>query len=92
MKRIFAVVIAVLLILGTMFCLTGCGNMSMGPGNYTFTHVHFSDATEGYCGTVEKWYDNETGVEATTKEYGSMFLSEGSYIMFSDQDKCPYCQ
>lgn len=86
-KRITLIIAALALTLG----LTGCGNMSYGPGAYTFKHIHFSDTIDNYCGTVEKWYDNETGIEVKTKEYGSMYLSEGSYIMFSDGDKCPYC-
>ena len=70
---------------------TGCGNMSLGLGNFTFTHIHFSDAIEGHCATIEKWYDNETGIEVKTTEYGSMYLSEGSYTLFTDGSKCPYC-
>ena len=30
------------IILAVCFLMTGCGNMSMGFGNYTFEHVHFS--------------------------------------------------
>ena len=71
--------------------LTGCGNQSWGLGNFTFTHVHFSDNVNGYCATVEKWYDNENGIEVKTAEYGSMFLSEGSYILL-DGAACPFCE
>ena len=83
---IITVIIAILAVL-----LCGCGNMSMGFGNFTFKHVHFSDAVEGHCATVEKWYDNETGIEVKTTEYGSMYLSEGSYNLLTDANKCPYC-
>lgn len=86
MKRI-VLVLALALTLG----LTGCGNMSLGLGNYTFTHVHFTDEITGYCGTVDKWYDNSNGIEVHTDEYGPMYLSEGTYMMFEDDDKCPYC-
>lgn len=75
----------------SVLCFTGCGNMSLGLGNFTFTHIHFSDAIEGHCATIEKWYDSETGIEVKTTEYGSMYLSEGSYILFTGGDKCPYC-
>lgn len=71
--------------------LTGCGNQSWGLGNFTFTHVHFSDNVKGYCATVDKWYDNENGIEVKTAEYGSMFLSEGSYILL-DGAACPFCE
>ena len=71
--------------------LTGCGNQSWGLGNFTFTHVHFSDNVSGYCATVEEWYDNENGIEVKTAEYGSMYLSEGSYILL-DGVACPFCE
>ena len=80
------------IILAVSFLLTGCGNMSMGIGSYTFRHIHFSDAVSGHCATVDKWYDNESGVEVNTAEYGPMFLSEGTYTLFNDSTKCPYCQ
>lgn len=84
---ILTVAIAVLAVF-----LCSCGNMSMGMGSYTFEHIHFSDAIEGKCATVEKWYDNETGIEVKTKEYGAMYLSEGSYQLISNSNKCPYCK
>jgi hypothetical protein len=62
-----------------------------GIGNYTFEHVHFTDMVEGKCATIIQWYDNSEGIEVQTKEYGSLFLSEGSYIMFENGSKCPYC-
>ena len=84
-------IILLFCILITIF-LCSCGNMSMGLGNYTFEHVHFSDAIEGKCATVEKWYDNETGIEVKTKEYGAMYLSEGSYQLIANGQTCPYCK
>jgi hypothetical protein len=84
---ILTVIITILAVL-----LCSCGNMSMGMGSYTFEHVHFSDAVEGKCATVEKWYDNETGIEVKTKEYGAMYLSEGSYQLIADSSNCPYCK
>ena len=35
------------------------------------------------------WYDNSKGIEVLTSECGSLFLSEGTYIMYSDT--CPLC-
>ena len=88
MKRIICIILALVV----MLCvLTSCGNMSMGFGNYTFTHIHFTDMIKGHCATVEKWYDSEGGIEVMTTEYGSMFLSEGSYILFGSDTHCPYC-
>ena len=88
MKKIVCLLLAIVIM---MCCLASCGNMSMGFGNYTFTHIHFTDMTEGHCATVETWYDNEGGIEVMTTEYGSMFLSEGSYILFGSDEHCPYC-
>ena len=91
MRHFTSITIVFLVILLLVFTLVGCGNMGMGPGNYTFEHVHFSDAVEGHCATVEKWYDNETGIEVKTKEHGAMYLSEGSYQLITNSNKCPYC-
>lgn len=72
-------------------CLTGC-NMGFGIGDYSFYHIHISDKIESHCATVSKWYDNDNGgIEVNTKEYGSMFLSEGTYQLFENAEKCPYC-
>lgn len=83
-------IIALFCAFGLIFCLTGC-NAGMGIGNMSFNHVHFSDQVEGKCANVIKWYDNETGAEVKTKEYGSMFLSEGTYMLIENADLCPYC-
>ena len=80
------------IILAVCFLISGCGNMSMEADSYTFRHVHFSDAVSGHCATIEKYDYYTTGVEVKTSEYGPVFLSEGSYAMFNDASKCPYCQ
>lgn len=87
MKKIFALILALVLCLS----LCACGNENWGIGNYTFTHVHFSDGVEGKCATVSSWHDNELGCEVHTKEYGSIYLSEGTYFLIEDGAKCPYC-
>lgn len=86
MKKIICLVVAVVLML-TM--LVGCGNMSIGPGNFTFKKVHVDTYHQNECFTIEKWYDNENGIEVKTKEAGSMYLAEGMYMMI--EDKCPFC-
>jgi hypothetical protein len=87
MKKIFALVLTLVLCLS----LCACGNESWGVGNYNFTHVHFFDGVEGKCATVSSWHDNELGCEVYTKEYGSIYLSEGTYLLIEDGAKCPYC-
>ena len=90
-KKIVCLMLVLLLLTGTALC--SCGNMSMGIGNYNFEHVHFSDAAgNAHCATVEKWYDNETGIEVKTTEYGAMYLAEGLYILFENNVKCPFCK
>lgn len=86
MKKFLVVLIALCLVLS----LCSCGNMSLGIGNFTYTHVHISDCVEGHCVDITSWHDNETGIEVHTNS-GSMYLSEGTYQMFSDANCCPYC-
>lgn len=88
MKKIVAIFLSVLLVL-SMFCLTACGNMSLGFGNFDFEKVHVDTYHYNGCFTVEKWYDNETGIEVKTKEVGALYLSEGQYVLI--EDECPFC-
>ena len=87
--KILCVIAAILVFCS---CLAGCGNENWGVGNYTYTHVHTSDGIEAYCATVNSWHDNEMGVELHTKEFGDIYCSEGTYILYSSGDKCPYCK
>ena len=87
MKKMFAVILCVVML---CMVLAGC-NENIGFGNFSWKHVHFSDAVGGHCATITSWHDNETGIELHTEECGSMFLSEGSYILFEDGAKCPFC-
>ena len=93
MKNSIIVLIGGLVVIAIMLCaFAACGNMDVvGIGNFNFEHIHFTDMTEGHCATVTSWIDNDNGIEVKTKEYGSIFLSEGSYILFESGDKCPYC-
>ena len=85
-KKIIVMIMVVLMIL----VFTGCGNMSMGVGNYTFEKIHVDTHNYSGCFTVEKWYDNESGIEVKTKEAGSMYLAEGMYMLI--EDECPFCE
>ena len=88
MKKIIAILLATIMI----FTFAACGNENWGFGNYNWKHVHFSDAIEGHCATISSWHDNNTGIEIHTMECGSMFLSEGSYILFENGADCPFCE
>ena len=85
MKKIIALVIACCL----MFMIAGC-NMGIGIGNFEFNGVHVCDHN-GNCRdmTIDKWYDNDNGIEIKTTDYGSIFCSEGTYILY--EDECPIC-
>lgn len=86
-KTIIALILGIVMAIS----LTGC-NMGIGFGDYSFYHVHISDQINSTCATVSKWYDDGGGIEVNTKEYGSMFLSEGTYQLFESAEKCPYCK
>lgn len=87
MKKLFVILLSLLLILSLCAC-----NENWGVGNYNWKHVHFTDAIEGHCATIRSWHDNTTGIELHTEECGSMFLSEGSYILFESGADCPFCE
>lgn len=85
-------IICLLLVIAAMgLVLAGCGNENWGIGNYEFRHVHINGATAEHCATVESWHDNKLGIELHTKEFGSIYCSEGTYFLFEDGDKCPFC-
>ena len=84
-NKIIALVLSVAVI---CFILTGC-NMSLGLGNFTFNKIHVDTHNFSGCFTVEKWYDNSSGIEVKTKEAGHMYFAEGMYMLI--EDECPFC-
>ena len=88
MKKIIA---SFLILLIAIVSLTSCGNMSLGLGNYSYNKVHVFDTCGNYCDLeIDKWYDNETGIEVLLKDGNNLFLSEGTYILLKDE--CPLCK
>lgn len=85
-------VILILLAVAMLFMLCACGNENWGFGNYNFYHVHIGDGAEGYCAEINSWHDNDLGIELHTKEFGSVYCSEGTYFLFEDGSKCPFCK
>jgi hypothetical protein len=78
------------MILTILVAICGCGNENVfGFGNYTFKKIHIDTHHFSGCIEVESWKDNETGIEVKTKDFGSLFLSEGTYMMI--EDVCPFC-
>ena len=85
MKKLCLFLVSIVLILA----LVSCGNQSLGFGNYSYTKIHIDTYHFSGCYTVEKWYESDSGIEVKTKEVGSIFASEGTYILV--EDKCPIC-
>jgi len=80
----------ILIIIFMMVVLGACGNHNIGFGNFTFTKVHiFVYDGPDMCLTVEEWYEGDIGIEVRTKEYGSLWLSEGTYMLC--ENDCPIC-
>lgn len=88
MKKIISIV---LLITALVTILAGCGNMSLGIGNYTYEQVHVDTYHYSGCFSIVKWYENATGIEVKTKEAGSLYLSEGTYVLIEGDKGCPFC-
>ncbi len=86
MKKLFLLLIS---LLTCALTLASCGNYSAGLGNYTYKKIHIDTHHFSGCCEVKKWYESESGVEVLTKEYGSIFVSEGAYILIGE--KCPIC-
>lgn len=90
MKKFFALFIMLVFITA---CLAGCSNKAIfDPGTFNFTHVHMTDHVEGHCTEIDKWWDNESGIEVRTKAGDGIFLSEGTYQLFESKNACPYCK
>lgn len=87
-----AVVVLLLLLLPAMLCGCTRGNKASAVdfGNYSFGGIHVSDCSGNAKDlTVEKWYESETGIEVYTRECGTIWCSEGTYILF--EKFCPIC-
>lgn len=88
MKKLFAIILVIVLMVAM---LAGC-NKSYGLGNYSYKKVHVDTHNYSGCLTVERWYESSTGIEVLTEEVGSIFLSEGTYILIDGDYGCPFCK
>ena len=90
-KRRTAIGCVLILIAFTLSAVLGaCGNHKIGYGNFMFRKVHiFTHDGHDRCLTIEKWYESDNGIEVKTKECGSLWLSEGTYMLC--EDECPIC-
>lgn len=93
MKKIFAFLLVLAMVLAMVLALAGCGNMSFSMGNYSYKKVHVDTHSYSGCLTVKSWQENEgSGIEVHTEEAGSIFLSEGTYILLEGSKECPFCK
>ena len=76
-----------LFIVTCMVLMSGCGNHSLGPGNYTFKHIHLTDSVKGHCATVESWRDDDVGIEVKTKKNSVSGLTFAEVIDYALQLK-----
>ena len=90
MKKVMRIVLALVLIAVMAVTFVGCGNVSLGLGNFEFNKVHVDTYHYSGCLEVDKLYETSTGVEIKTKSGESIYLSEGTYIMV--EDECPFCR
>ena len=88
-KKILVLCVSLIII---CTCLISCGNQAiLDPGTFSFKHVHITDHVEGHCFDIDKWWDNESGIEVRTTSGNGIFLSEGTYQLFETKTSCPYC-
>ena len=87
MKKLLAIIL-ISLIVSTMF--TGC-NRSFGFGHQTYEKIHIDTHHFSGCLTVDHWCDGTTGIEVYTDEAGSIFVSEGMYVLLDGDKDCPFC-
>ena len=83
MKKIIVLVLTL-----AMLLMSGC-NMGLGFGNFSYEKIHIDTYNYSGCFTIEKWYDNDNGIEVKTKEVGSMYFAEGMYMLI--EKECPFC-
>lgn len=87
MKKIISIIILCALIVTIMCsCNQGCG-----IGNLNFTHLHYNTYNHSGCIDINKWYNNESGIEVQTTDGNAMFFSEGTYILIENKGQCPFC-
>ena len=87
MKKFFAIILMLVMVV-TMF--TGC-NRSYGFGNQSYEKIHIDTYHYSGCLTVKNWYNGDTGIEVNTNEAGSIFVSEGIYVLLEGDKVCPFC-
>ena len=71
--------------------LTGCGNHDVSFGSYSFHYVHVQMyGSEPTHFKVNKWQNDDGGIELSIEGHGRILLGDGTYMMY-DQETCPIC-
>lgn len=88
-KLIFTFLVIITLCITLCSCGNGNRSVVMTDVTYNTVHVHSGEYTKDF--TVEKWSSKSyTGIEVLTKEAGTIYLSEGTYILF--ENECELCK
>lgn len=105
MKKL-TIVIALICAFSIVFAFVSCGqpdevhatggmnyNYSWGYGSYGYYHICVTAGADHSCFDIVRWYgDDSLGLEVKTESGKFIYISEGSYIMFSDKETCPFCK
>lgn len=90
MKRIISIALICVILLSVMTLCSCNSNRNIGVGTLNFKKVHiFIEYGYGTCFDISSWREAEIGVEVKVDGYGSLWLSEGTYMLVGD--KCPIC-
>lgn len=86
--------VCIILIVFMLFILlAGCDDStySVGIGSTNYTGVHIADLAGNVRDVpVRVWYDSSVGIRIETDDCVILYLSEGTYIMYSGS--CPICE
>lgn len=83
--------VAVIMLLALMVIVMCSCNQGCGIGSLEFKHLHYNTYHNNGCININKWYNNESGIEVHTTDGAAMFFSEGTYILVEEKRDCPFC-
>lgn len=71
--------------------LMGC-KMDIDAGSFHAVHIYGWDKDSRDV-SIKSWRDADSeGIEVDTERYGTMFLSEGTYLLLRGIGDCPICR
>lgn len=92
-KRIVSIILLCCMLCLSIFTLSSCLNYNIGPGSYSFKYVHIQmpGMTKPVHLEITSWKDDEGGIELKIKDYGTIILGDGTYMLYTS-DTCPICE